>query len=139
MDERAEGKIAALENPDTNIYALQYHPEVTHSEHGTEALRHLLLNVCRHEIPWDWHLGDVLTETVRSVARAIGPNDHVLCGFSGGVDSMVAATLVHRAIGDRLRCVFIDNSWLRYKEGERVMATFEAKLHLPVTCINTSA
>lgn len=68
----------------------------------------------------------------------VGPEDHVICALSGGVDSTVAATLVHKAIGDRLHCVFVDNGLLRYKEQERVMDTFKNHLHLPVTCVDHS-
>ncbi|KAK8342081.1 hypothetical protein V6Z12_A08G207500 [Gossypium hirsutum] len=68
----------------------------------------------------------------------VGPDDHVICALSGGVDSTVAATLVHKAIGDRLHCVFVDNGLLRYKERERVMETFERDLHLPVTCVDVT-
>lgn len=68
----------------------------------------------------------------------VGPTAHVICALSGGVDSTVAATLVHKVLGDRLHCVFVDNGLLRYKEGERVMATFKEKLHLPVTKIDAT-
>ena len=66
----------------------------------------------------------------------VGPEDHVICALSGGVDSTVAATLVHKVLGDRLHCVFVDNGLLRYKEAERVMDTFQQHLHLPVTKID---
>ena len=69
----------------------------------------------------------------------VGPSDHVICALSGGVDSTVAATLVHRVLGDRLHCVFVDNGLLRYKEGERVMDTFNQHLHLPVTKVDDAA
>lgn len=69
----------------------------------------------------------------------VGPEDHVICALSGGVDSTVAATLVHKVLGDRLHCVFVDNGLLRYKEAERVMDTFQKHLHLPVTHIDDSS
>lgn len=69
----------------------------------------------------------------------MGPEDHVICALSGGVDSTVAATLVHKLLGDRLHCVFVDNGLLRYNEAERVMDTFQKHLHLPVTKINDTA
>ena len=71
-----------------------------------------------------------------SCPRQVGPEDHVICALSGGVDSTVAATLVHKVLGDRLHCVFVDNGLLRFQEAERVMATFQQHLHLPVTKID---
>ncbi|XP_024383277.1 uncharacterized protein [Physcomitrium patens] len=131
-----QGNIAAIENVDSRIYALQYHPEVTHSEKGTETLRHFFLNVCGMKA--DWQMQNVLEEEIKKVTATVGPDDHVICALSGGVDSTVAATLVHRAIGDRLHCVFVDNGLCRYKERERVMATFVKDLHLPVTCVDAT-
>jgi GMP synthase (glutamine-hydrolysing) len=78
----------------------------------------------------------VIESESQAIQERIGPHAHVICALSGGVDSTVAATLVHKLIGDRLHCVFVDNGLLRYKEGERVMATFKEKLHLPVTMID---
>ncbi|KAH9314063.1 hypothetical protein KI387_022690 [Taxus chinensis] len=128
--------VAAVENPAKRLYGLQYHPEVTHSVYGIETLRHFLFNVCC--IVADWKLQDVLEEQIQTVKSMVGLEDHVICALSGGVDSTVAATLVHKAIGDRLHCVFVDNGLLRYKERERVLATFESDLHLPVTCVDAA-
>lgn len=83
-------------------------------------------------------MADVLQEEMAKVTAAVGPTDHVICALSGGVDSTVAATLVHRVLGDRLHCVFVDNGLLRYAEAERVMDTFREHLHLPVTKIDVS-
>jgi GMP synthase (glutamine-hydrolysing) len=131
-----QGNIAAIEHAEDKIFALQYHPEVTHSEKGTETLRHFLLEVCG--ITADWQLQNVMKEEIEKVSKMVGPDEHVICALSGGVDSAVAATLVHRAIGDRLHCVFVDNGLCRYKERERIMATFEKDLHLPVTCVDAT-
>lgn len=128
--------VAAVENPARRIYGLQYHPEVTHSPQGMETLRYFLFEVCG--VTAEWKMEDVLEEEIRAVKGKVGPEDHVICALSGGVDSTVAATLVHRAIGDRLHCIFVDNGLLRYKEQERVMDTFEKDLHLPVTCVDAS-
>ncbi|XP_078445886.1 GMP synthase (glutamine-hydrolyzing), putative / glutamine amidotransferase [Wolffia australiana] len=133
----AQGSVAAIENRAKRCFGLQYHPEVTHSPKGMDTLRHFLFDVCG--LAPDWKMQDVLEEEIEAVKETVGPDDHVICALSGGVDSTVAATLVHRAIGDRLHCVFVDNGLLRYKERERVMATFESDLHLPVTCIDASA
>ncbi|XP_078148399.1 GMP synthase (glutamine-hydrolyzing), putative / glutamine amidotransferase [Carex rostrata] len=131
-----QGALAGIEDRTRRFYGLQYHPEVTHSTKGMETLRRFLFDVCG--LSADWKMQDVLEEEIRTINSMVGPNDHVICALSGGVDSTVAATLVHKAIGDRLHCVFVDNGLLRYKERERVMSTFESDLHLPVTCIDAS-
>lgn len=131
-----QGTIAAVEDKERGFYGLQYHPEVTHSIRGMETLKHFLIDVCG--VTADWKMQDVLDEEIKAINNLVGPDEHVICALSGGVDSTVAATLVHKAIGDRLHCVFVDNGLLRYKEQERVMATFERDLHLPVTCIDAS-
>lgn len=130
------GACAAMENPAAKLYALQFHPEVTHTEGGKELLKNFLLNLAG--IQPDWNMKSVLDEQVRLIREKVGPEEHVICGLSGGVDSGVAAVLVHRAIGDRLHCIFVDNGLLRYKEAERVMAMFESKLHLPVIHVDAS-
>ncbi len=124
----ASGAAAAMENPSLSIYALQFHPEVTHTEGGKELLRHFLVNLAH--IQPDWNMASVLEEQIALIREKVGPTAHVLCGLSGGVDSTVAATLVHRAIGDRLHCVFVDHGMLRHEEGNRVMKMFEERLHL---------
>ncbi|XP_010241897.1 PREDICTED: uncharacterized protein LOC104586381 [Nelumbo nucifera] len=131
-----QSSVAAIENHSRRFYGLQYHPEVTHSPEGMETLQNFLFNVCK--VTADWKMQDVLEEEVKVIKGMVGPEDHVICALSGGVDSAVAATLVHKAIGDRLHCVFVDNGLLRYKERERVMETFERDLHLPVTCIDAT-
>ncbi|XVF10590.1 hypothetical protein REPUB_Repub07fG0195500 [Reevesia pubescens] len=131
-----QGAVAAVEDKERRFYGLQYHPEVTHSPEGMETLRYFLLDVCG--VNAGWKMEDVMDEEIKVINNTVGPDDHVICGLSGGVDSTVAATLVHKAIGDRLHCVFVDNSLLRYKEGERVMETFERDLHLPVTCVDAT-
>ncbi|RWR80511.1 GMP synthase glutamine-hydrolyzing [Cinnamomum micranthum f. kanehirae] len=131
-----QGSVAAIESVERRLYGLQYHPEVTHSPRGMETLRRFLFNVCG--VTGDWKMQDVMEEEIKVIKDMVGPNDHVICALSGGVDSAVAATLVHRAIGDRLHCIFVDNGLLRYKERERVMSTFQSDLHLPVTCVDAS-
>ena len=123
----------AIENAAKNIYGLQYHPEVKHSERGLEAIKHFLFNIAK--LTANWSMQNVLDEQLEIINEKVGPNDHVICALSGGVDSCVAATLVHKAIGDRLHCVFVDNGLLRYKERERVMDTFDKHLHLPVQTV----
>lgn len=85
--------------------------KVTHSPQGMEMLRRFLFDVCG--IKADWKMQYVLDEEIRTIQSMVGPDEHVICALSGGVDSTVAATLVHKAIGDRLHCVFVDNGLLR--------------------------
>ncbi|XP_009764602.1 uncharacterized protein LOC107818590 [Nicotiana tabacum] len=132
----SQGAVAAIENRERRFYGLQYHPEVTHSTEGMKTLRHFLFDVCG--ITAGWKMEDVLEEEIKVIKGMVGPEDHVICALSGGVDSTVAAKLVHKAIGDRLHCVFVDNGLLRYKERERVMDLFEKRLHLPVTCVDAT-
>lgn len=129
-----QGAVAAVEDRRRRFYGLQYHPEVTHSPEGMDTLRHFLFSICG--VNPGWTMEDVLDEEIKVINNTVAPDDHVICALSGGVDSTVAATLVHKAIGDRLHCVFVDNGLLRYKERERVMETFEKDLHLPVTCVD---
>ncbi|KAK4435360.1 GMP synthase [glutamine-hydrolyzing] [Sesamum alatum] len=131
-----QGAVAAVENPGRRFYGLQYHPEVTHSPEGMETLKYFLFDICG--VTAGWRMEDVLDEELKVIKSTVKPDDHVICALSGGVDSTVAATLVHKAIGDRLHCVFVDNGLLRWRERERVMETFERDLHLPVTCVDAS-
>ena len=131
-----QGAVVAIEHPARRIFGLQYHPEVMHSEGGAETLRHFLLDVAG--VKADWTMAEVLESQLKLIAGQVGEHDHVICALSGGVDSTVAATLVHKVLGDRLHCVFVDHGLLRYEEGERVMATFTEHLHLPVTMIDRS-
>lgn len=84
---------------------------MTHSPRGMETLRRFLFKVCG--VTGDWKMQDVMEEEIKVIKDMVGPDDHVICALSGGVDSAVAATLVHRAIGDRLHCIFVDNGLLR--------------------------
>ncbi|GAB4834421.1 hypothetical protein Ancab_032677 [Ancistrocladus abbreviatus] len=106
-----QGVVAAVENLSRRFYGLQYHPEVTHSPQGMETLQYFLFNICG--VNAEWKMEDVLNEELKVIQAAVGPDDHVICALSGGVDSTVAATLVHKAIGDRLHCCFVDNGLLR--------------------------
>jgi GMP synthase (glutamine-hydrolysing) len=132
-----QGAVVGIENPARAIYGLQYHPEVMHSERGAAMIKHFLFDVAK--MTGDWRMEDVLEEEMAKIRAAVGPTDHVICALSGGVDSTVAATLVHRVLGDRLHCVFVDNGLLRFQEGQRVMDTFNAHLHLPVTKVDDAA
>lgn len=132
----AQAICVAVENSSRGVYGLQYHPEVTHSEKGMATLERFVLGIAKCNK--NWTMQDVLDEQVAIIKAKVPDGAHAICALSGGVDSCVAATLVHKAIGDRLHCVFVDNGLLRYKEAERVMAMFENQLHLPVTLVDAS-
>lgn len=131
-----QGAVVAVENPERRIFGLQYHPEVMHTEQGTDTIRHFLLDISG--LKADWTMSEVLETQLKLIEQQVGPTEHAICALSGGVDSTVAATLVHRVLGDRLHCVFVDHGLLRYKEGERVMEMFTQHLHLPVTMVDHS-
>ncbi len=131
------GAVAAIEDPERKLFALQFHPEVTHSENGIDLLRHFLCTVAG--LTPDWSMGNFIEEEIARIKAKVPEGAHVICALSGGVDSTVAATLVHQAIGDRLHCVFVDTGLLRYEEGNRVMKLFTDQLHLPVTRVNAEA
>ena len=125
---------AAMSNDARKIYGLQFHPEVTHTENGLTFISLFLLHAAG--LKPDWTMGSVIEEQLALIKKTVGPDQHVICGLSGGVDSTVAATLVHQALGDRLHCIFVDNGLLRFQERERVMEMFRDSLHLPVTCVD---
>jgi GMP synthase (glutamine-hydrolysing) len=109
--------IAAFEDPESRLYGVQWHPEVAHTEHGQQVLARFLHD-CAGIDP-AWTTGGIIEESVKSIAETVG-SGHVICGLSGGVDSAVAAALVHRAVGDQLTCVFVDHGFLREGEREQV-------------------
>ena len=115
--------LAAFADLTRNIYAIQFHPEVVHTPLGNRILENFVKGVCG--AVGDWTAGNFIEEAVSSIRRQVGPGGHVICGLSGGVDSAVAAAIVHRAIGDRLSCVFVDHGLLRKNEAEQVIETFE--------------
>jgi GMP synthase (glutamine-hydrolysing) len=132
----SSGSFAAMENPEARVFALQFHPEVTHTEGGGALLKRFLIDLAG--VKPDWTMGSVREDQLKAIRAKVGETAHVICALSGGVDSAVAATLVHRAIGDRLHCVFVDNGLLRFDEQARVMKTFREQLRLPVTCVDAS-
>ena len=121
----ATSPVAAMEDLDRGLCGVQFHPEVAHTPRGQEVLKHFLYDVCRARPTWT-HVG-IIEQAVAEIRRS-APEGRIICGLSGGVDSAVAAALVHRAVGDRLTCVFVDHGLLRLDEGEQVEATFRANL-----------
>ncbi len=119
----ADSPVAAMEAPDRGLYGVQFHPEVAHTPRGQEMLEHFLYDVCQARPTWT-HVG-IIEQSVAAVRDAIGDGS-VICGLSGGVDSSVAAALVHRAVGDQLVCVFVDHGLLREGEAAQVEETFRS-------------
>jgi GMP synthase (glutamine-hydrolysing) len=119
----ASAPIAAMENPATAMYAVQFHPEVTHTTDGSEIIRRFARDICR--CSGTWTPKNIIADTVASVRAQVG-NERVVLGLSGGVDSSVVAALLSRAIGEQLTCVFVDHGLLRLGEREEVEATFTA-------------
>lgn len=125
--------IAGMFNEEKNFYAVQFHPEVTHTLKGREMLERFVLNIC--ECQPDWVMGDYIAEAVAHIREQVG-DEEVILGLSGGVDSSVAAALIHRAIGKQLTCVFVDNGLLRKNEREQVRETFEKNMGLKLIVVD---
>ena len=132
---RTENAISAIENVEKKMFAVEFHPEVRHTASGTEILRRFVENICGAKA--NWYPGSLIEETVERIRAQVG-NERALCALSGGVDSTVAATLVSRAIGDQLICVFVDNGLLRKNEFQQVTAALKAQAHLNVRAVDRS-
>ena len=127
--------IAGMADEDRRFYAVQFHPEVTHTKRGAAILERFVLDICGTRA--DWVMGDYVTEAVAAIRAQVG-DEEVILGLSGGVDSSVAAALIHRAIGDQLTCVFVDHGLLRLNEGDMVMDMFVGKLHAKVIRVDAA-
>ncbi|MCB5191840.1 glutamine-hydrolyzing GMP synthase [Methylobacillus arboreus] len=128
--------IAGMANESRRYYAVQFHPEVTHTKQGTALLSRFVHEICGCDR--GWNMPDYVETAVQRIRDEVG-NDEVILGLSGGVDSSVAAALIHRAIGDQLTCVFVDNGLLRLNEAEQVMETFAKNLGVKVIHVDASA
>jgi GMP synthase (glutamine-hydrolysing) len=127
--------IAGMADEARRFYAVQFHPEVTHTRQGYAILQRFVLDICQTRP--DWIMGDYIAEAVEKIRTQVGA-EKVILGLSGGVDSSVAAALIHRAIGDQLTCVFVDHGLLRLNEGDMVMDMFAGKLHAKVVRVDAS-
>ena len=128
--------VNAFENPERKIYGVQFHPEVAHTPLGSQILRNFLFEICKCR--GDWSPAAAIEEQVARIREAVGENDRVICGISGGVDSSVAAALVHRAIGDRQTCLFINNGLLREGEFESALSVLKQSVHLNIVGVDAS-
>jgi GMP synthase (glutamine-hydrolysing) len=131
----ATAPIAAMEAPDRQLYALLFHPEVAHTDHGMAILRNFAYGVCG--CTGDWTIASFIEEAVERIRGQVGTG-RVVCGLSGGVDSTVAAMLMHRAIGERLTCIFVDNGLLRYDEAGQIQTRFRERMRLPLDFVDAS-
>jgi len=127
--------IAGMANEDKGYYAVQFHPEVTHTIQGQAMLNRFVREIAGCQ--GDWIMGNYIDEAVAKIREQVG-DEEVILGLSGGVDSSVAAALIHRAIGDQLTCVFVDHGLLRLNEGDMVMDMFEGKLHAKVIRVDAA-
>jgi GMP synthase (glutamine-hydrolysing) len=128
--------IAAMADESRRFYAVQFHPEVTHTHQGKALLGRFVHNICG--CGQDWNMPDYISEAVEKIRSQVG-TEEVILGLSGGVDSSVAAALLHRAIGEQLTCVFVDNGLLRLNEAQQVMETFAKNLGVKVIHVDASA
>ena len=129
------GVIAAIANEAEKIYCVQFHPEVSHTEYGEQMLKNFIFEVCKAEK--NWKLSNYIETAIAQIKEKVG-KDKVILGLSGGVDSSVAATLIHRAIGDQLTCIFVDTGLLRKDEGKKVMENYGNHFHMNIKMVNAA-
>jgi GMP synthase (glutamine-hydrolysing) len=125
--------VAAVEDRERDIYGIQFHPEVVHTPYGEQILTRFLTDVCGCDPTWS--AASIVEEQVRRIREQVGEG-RVICGLSGGVDSSVAALLVHRAVGEQLTCVFVDHGLMRKEEGEQVIGTFRDTFRVPLVAVD---
>jgi GMP synthase (glutamine-hydrolysing) len=125
--------VAALESVERGIYGIQFHPEVVHTPYGQQVLSTFLVDICGCDTTWS--AASIVEEQIERIREQVG-DGQVICGLSGGVDSSVAALLVHRAIGDQLTCVFVDHGLMRKNEGEQVISAFRDHFKVPLVAVD---
>jgi len=129
----SESPVAAIESVPRGIYGIQFHPEVVHTPYGQPILERFLTEICAIEPTWS--AGSIVEDQIARIRAQVGEG-RVICGLSGGVDSSVAALLVHRAVGDRLTCVFVDHGLMRKNEGEQVISAFRDHFKVPLVAVD---
>ena len=127
--------ISAMSDRDRKLFAVQFHPEVRHSEYGNDILKNFVFEVCGCK--GDWSMGNFVEVEIEKIRQIVG-DKKVLCGLSGGVDSSVVAVLIHKAIGDQLTCIFVDHGLLRKGEADSVMKTFSEGFHMNVIKVDAA-
>jgi GMP synthase (glutamine-hydrolysing) len=128
--------VTEIDNDERQIYCVQFHPEVSHTPLGKEVLRNFLFGICHCK--GDWTPAQFIKEEIEKIRETVGPEGNVVCGLSGGVDSTVAAMLVHEAIGSRQTCIFVNNGLLRFREFEDTLELYKNSLHLNVRGVDAS-
>ncbi|MBR9805306.1 glutamine-hydrolyzing GMP synthase [bacterium] len=128
--------IAAMQHRAKRLYGIQFHPEVTHTQRGEQLFSNFVLSICGCQGLWT--ISNIADDAIAAAREQVG-NEHVILGLSGGVDSSVVAALLHRAIGDQLTCIFVDNGLLRLNEGDQVMETFAANMGIRVIRVNAQS
>ncbi len=128
--------VAAVEDVARGIYGIQFHPEVVHTPYGQEILERFLAEICA--CSQTWSAASIVTEQIRRIREQVG-DAKVICGLSGGVDSSVAALLVHRAVGEQLTCVFVDHGLMRKDEGEQVVSAFRDTFNVPLVAVDAES
>src|SRR5689334_7016822 len=129
----SESPVAAFESEEHGVYGIQFHPEVVHTPYGQEVLNRFLGDVCGCDMAWS--AASIVEDQIARIRDQVG-DAKVICGLSGGVDSSVAALLVHRAIGDQLTCVFVDHGLMRKNEGEQVISAFRDTFKVPLVAVD---
>lgn len=131
----ADAPVAAMQNTAKNLYAVQFHPEVVHTQQGIQMIKNFLFDICGCSA--DWNMGSFIDSTVHNVKQLVG-DKKVLCALSGGVDSSVAATLVHKAIGNQLTCVFVNHGFMRLGEPEQVVKVFQDEIGMNLVYVDAT-
>jgi GMP synthase (glutamine-hydrolysing) len=126
--------VAAFESDERGVYGIQFHPEVVHTPYGQQVLTNFLTDICGCE--QGWSPASVIEDQIARIRAQVGEHGRAICGLSGGVDSSVAALLVHRAIGDRLTCVFVDHGLMRKNEGTQVIQAFRDQFEVPLVAVD---
>ena len=131
-----DAPVAAFENKERGLYGVQYHPEVVHTPHGQQVIERFLANGC--DASQSWTMAGVIDTQVDLIREQVGEEGRVICALSGGVDSAVAAALVHKAVGDRLTCVYVDTGLMRKNESDQIVETFDRHQKIELKHVNAS-